>query len=325
MLRRIAVVIAFVLGPSVLPAQAVAPACAEATSQDACQKTADIFALMAPQLGALVAGGNPTPGQAGPIGGFGHFSLGLRANGMRADVPDPRLLTVQHGAAVRGEIATRSQWVALPVVDANIGVFRGFPVGMTFVGGLDLLLTGSWLSGFGGDGVRVELPGSNFRLGLGARLGLLRETVSLPSLDLTMSRNQLPTLSISSVTDRGDTLSLTNARVRSNSWRLIAGKSYRPMAVAAGFGQDRYRSGAAVETFLFETDGPSAKTSPQALDQRLTRSNVFANVALNAAPMRLVGEIGRAWGGSLQTFNDLQDARADAPRFYGSLAVRIGF
>ena len=285
----------------------------------------DIFALVAPQLGALVAGGNPTPGQTGPIGGFGHFSMALRVNGVRADVPDPRPLTVQPGAAVRGEIATKSQWVSLPVVDADIGIFRGFPIGMTFVGGLDLLMTGSWLPGFGGDGVKVRLPGSNFRLGLGARLGLLRETVSLPSVDLTMSRNQLPTMSISGITDRGDTLSLTNARVRSNSWRLIAGKSYRPMAVAAGFGQDRYQSGASVKTYLAETGGTSVTANPMALDQRLTRTNAFANVALNASPLRLVGEIGRVWGGSLETFNNLQDVRADAPRFYGSLAVRVGF
>lgn len=321
----IALVIALVLGPSLLSAQAVAPVCSGVASQDVCQKTADIFGLLAPQLGTLVAGGNPTPGQIGPIGGFGHFSLGLRVNGMRADVPDPRTITVQNGAAVRGEIPTRSQWVALPVLDANLGVFRGFPIGMTFVGGLDLLVTGSWLRGFSGDGVRVALAGSNFRLGLGARLGLLRETVQLPAVDLTVTRNQLPTASITSLTDRGDTLSVTGARVRSDSWRFIAGKSYRPLAVAAGFGQDRLRSSAAVKSALAGTSGVVLRLDSPALEQRLTRTNAFVNVALNAAPMRLVGEVGRSWGGSLDTFNDLQNVRADAPRLYGSLAVRIGF
>ncbi|HZF73263.1 MAG TPA: hypothetical protein VEZ51_07515, partial [Gemmatimonadaceae bacterium] len=38
-------------------------------SQDACQKAIDLFKYMAPQLGTAIAGGNPTLGQGGNLGG----------------------------------------------------------------------------------------------------------------------------------------------------------------------------------------------------------------------------------------------------------------
>lgn len=327
MLRRIAAVVALGTLPALLPAQAVVPACAGRAAQDACQKAADMFAFVAPQFGALLAGGNATPGQTGPIGGFGHFSFGLRLNGVRADLPDTRQLALQPGAAERSTIPTATKWAALPVLDVDVGLFRGFPVGMSFIGGLDLLLTGAWLPSLSAGGVRLAVPGSNSQLGLGARLGLIRETIHLPGVDLTVSRNKLPKAELRSLTEQGDTLTVLDAHLRADSWRLVAGKSYFSAVVAAGVGQDRYRSSATVAA-----DGPSATAGasalpadPVGLEQRLTRTNVFANVALNAAPLRLTGEVGRAWGGTVSTFNDFQGARADAPRMYGSVGLRVGF
>src|SRR6185437_8756916 len=65
------------------------PGCQSAgvTFQDACQKTVDIFDYLAPQLATAVAGGNATLGDAGTLGGLGHFSLGLRANAVDGDIP----------------------------------------------------------------------------------------------------------------------------------------------------------------------------------------------------------------------------------------------
>ena len=48
--------------------------------QDACQKGVDIFNLLAPQLGASLAGGNAVLGQSGALGGLGHFTIGVRGN-----------------------------------------------------------------------------------------------------------------------------------------------------------------------------------------------------------------------------------------------------
>src|SRR5438105_6671296 len=55
--------------------------------QDACQKAIDLFQFMAPQLSIALTGGNATLGQGSTLGGLGHFSLGLRANVLRGDLP----------------------------------------------------------------------------------------------------------------------------------------------------------------------------------------------------------------------------------------------
>jgi len=64
-----------------------APGSAAQVTQDGCQQAVDVFQYMAPQLGAAIAGGNATLGQGGTLGGFGHFSLGVRANAVDGTLP----------------------------------------------------------------------------------------------------------------------------------------------------------------------------------------------------------------------------------------------
>ena len=85
-------VVAFAFGAAAaLPAQSIDPHCSDPAivgvahqGGDACQKVADLFNYMNMQLGTWVAGGNPTLGQGGTLGGLGHFSVGVRANVMKA-------------------------------------------------------------------------------------------------------------------------------------------------------------------------------------------------------------------------------------------------
>src|SRR5689334_2116517 len=72
-------------------------------SQDACQKAIDLFQYMAPQLGTLIAGGNPTLGQGGTLGGLGHFSAGLRVNVLQGSLPQVQDVS----PAVTGATSTR--------------------------------------------------------------------------------------------------------------------------------------------------------------------------------------------------------------------------
>src|SRR5918999_3451529 len=57
-------------------------------AQDACQKAIDLFKYLAPQLGTAITGGNATLGQGGALGGLGHFSVGLRVNGVMGSLPN---------------------------------------------------------------------------------------------------------------------------------------------------------------------------------------------------------------------------------------------
>ena len=57
-------------------------------AQDACQKAIDLFKYMSPQLGAVLAGGNPTQGVSGAFGKIGRFSIGIRANALNGSLPE---------------------------------------------------------------------------------------------------------------------------------------------------------------------------------------------------------------------------------------------
>src|SRR6185437_4637585 len=94
-------------------------------SQDACQKAIDLFKYMAPQLGTMIAGGNPTLGQGGNLGGLGHFSAGLRVNVLRGSLPQIQNLSVAADGAHSDQIETKDQYAPMPTADLAIGVFKG--------------------------------------------------------------------------------------------------------------------------------------------------------------------------------------------------------
>lgn len=293
--------------------------------EDACQKAADVFAMVAPQLGVMLAGGNAVVGQAGSIGGFGHLSLGLRATGFRADLPDLGALTASPGGAVPSQIATTQSWVALPVLDADIGLLPGAPVGVTYVGAVDLLLSAAWLPEPAAGDLSVAAASGRFRAGIGARVELLRESSIIPAVSLTAMRRTLPAADIIARTGGRDSLEVRDARVSVDSWRLVAGKSFLALALAAGVGQDRQDARASVSARLGGAGDGARMEEPLDLRQRLDRTNAFVNLSLNMAPLRLTGEIGRSWGGSVSTLNSFEGTSAAAPRSYGSVGLLIGF
>src|SRR6476660_7902485 len=69
-------------------------------AQDACQKAIDLFKYLAPQLGAVLAGCSPTQGISGTLGGPGHFSFGIRANGLHGSLPKVDLVVPKTSGAV---------------------------------------------------------------------------------------------------------------------------------------------------------------------------------------------------------------------------------
>lgn len=334
-MNRIATLLATVampplLGSAVLTtslqAQGPTTGCVSAGElQDACQKAADIFELLAPQLGVMVAGGNAVIGQVGSIGGFGHVSLGFRVTGMRADIPDLGELSARRGPAEASQVATSQQWVGIPVVDADVGLLPGMAVGPVYVGALDLLLSGSWMPDLDGNDVSVSASGGRFRASVGARLELLRETPFGPAVAVTAIRRSLPSADMVARTGGGDTLEVRDARVRVDSWRVTAGKSFQILALGAGIGQDRHDAGAMVRARLRDAAGGEQMTEALDLHQELTRTNAFATLSLNLVPLRVTAEVGRSWGGSLATFNSFDGTTAAASRNYGSVGLLIGF
>jgi hypothetical protein len=293
----------------------------EQGTQDACQKAVDLFAYMAPQLGAALVGGSHTPGQGGTLGGLPHFAISLRANGVFGSVPDVSNMTVSGTGRQQDEFATENQVIPMPGVDAAVGLFKGIPLGLTNVAGVDLLLSATYVPNVDAADVSVEAPDGSLKIGYGARVGLLQESLVIPGVSFSIMQRGLPKLNLGAATAGGTgSLDITELEVSTTSWRLNVSKNLVAMTLGVGVGQDRYNFKSGVSG----TVGPTSSSTVQ-IDQSLTRTNVYGSFALNMFVAKLVGEAGIVRGGEVETFNTFADKAADDARPYGSVAFRIGF
>lgn len=318
-------------------AQGRATACPTSTSAtnqayytaDACEKAIDLFSYMAPQLGTAIAGGSAVMGKGGTLGGLGHFSVGVRANVVNGSLPqilegDARPTT---GGAQQDNYRTENQAVPMPVVDAAIGVFKGIPLGVTNVGGIDLLANVSYMRDFDSDGVSVAVRDEGVRFGYGARVGLLQESLVSPGISVSYIKRDLPVVNIVGSVDNYE-VNVNDVDVQTSAWRVTASKNLLVFGLMVGGGQDRYESSATAigrATGITTLPGgiTTAESSPVDLEQTLTRTNIFGGVTLNMAMFKLAAEIGQVSGGEIETFNTF-DKKPNASRLYGSLGLRFG-
>jgi hypothetical protein len=314
--------------------QAQSPSCPGGTAtdlaaQDACQMAVDVFQVMAPQLGLALAGGNATLGQGSALGGPGHFTIGVRANVFNGDLPDVTSFPAPStsGAVQRtgaNALPAGNQIVGLPTFDAAVGLFGGVPLGLTNVGGIDLLLSATYVPTIGSetDDIQVK-PDRNLQLGYGVRVGLLQESIVVPGVAFTYLKRDLPTTSITGTSPDLDVL-ITDASVKTSAYRVVASKSLVLFGLAAGIGQDRYDQSANVQGTVRQ--GVLQYTSAIVpLSQKLTRTNYFLDLSLNLPVLKIVGEVGQVSGGTVDTYNEFETGRADKSRTYGSLGLRLGF
>ncbi|MFN2636241.1 MAG: hypothetical protein ABR585_04385 [Gemmatimonadaceae bacterium] len=296
-------------------------------SQDACQKAIDLFQYMAPQLGTSIAGGNATLGQAGSLGGLGHFSAGLRVNLLQGSLPQVQNTTVAVTGAQSTRFDTKAQLLPMPTADLAIGIFKGLPLAITNVGGVDLIVSASYLPEFNGSGVSVKVPSGSLKLGYGARVGILQESLIVPGVSVSYLRRDLPTVNIAA-TSGNDSLYVNNLSLQTKAWRVVASKSLLFVGLAAGVGRDSYASSADVRAHVAARTVPptsAANAGPVSLSQSLTRTNVFADVSMNLLLLKLTGEIGQVSGGTITTYNTFSGKQAADSRIYGSVGARFGF
>src|SRR5687768_283171 len=121
-------------------------------ARDACQQTVDLFKYMLPQLGTSIVGGNPTQAQGGTLGGLPHFTFGVRGNVIMGSVPDIQSqIPSTTGIQQRANYPTNDQILGLPAVDLSIGLFKGLPLALSNVGGVDLLLSAAYIPTYKAD------------------------------------------------------------------------------------------------------------------------------------------------------------------------------
>lgn len=315
-----------VVHPRAVQAQGVDPACSDGTivgplqiGGDACQKALDLYRYMNVQLGTLIAGGNATLGVGGTAGGLGHVTVEARVNVLRASIPDVSTVGVFPGAAQQSSYTTSDRFVPFPVVDASVGLFRGIPLGITTVGGLDALVNVAYVPSFSSNGVDVSPSSGGIKLGWGGRLGVISETALLPAVSVTYLQRDLPTTTITATASSTESFTVQNYAMRTTAWRVVASKHLLLLGLAAGYGRDTYDATAQV---TYDVNG-SQPSAPIPATAKPTRNTAFADVSLDLPVLKIVGEVGRVWGGDVPTFNTF-DPAASSARYYGSLGLRLG-
>jgi hypothetical protein len=297
-------------------------------ARDVCQRARDVFSLLAPQLGAAITGGNPVLGQGGTLGGIGKFTVEARVTSvLNGDVPDvTQWPGLQTSAPTSKTLETKPFPVPMPVVDGALGVFKGFPLGVTSVGGVDLLASVAYIPTVDQDEIKIT-PEANTKFGYGARIGLLGESLVMPGLSFTWMKRDLPTTTITGTgTFTGSSMSFTmaDASVKTTSWRVVASKSLIFFGLAAGYGRDSYDESA---TFSGSATVLTQNTTfaPFDVSSNMTRSNVFANASINLLLLKIVGEIGQVSGGEATPapFNTFSGGKVDDARTYFSAALRF--
>jgi hypothetical protein len=296
-------------------------------SQDACQKAIDLFKYTAPQLGTSITGGNATLGQGGSLGGLGHFAVGLRVNAVQGSLPQVQNVTTAVTGATSTQFDTKTQLFPMPTADLSIGIFKGLPLAITNVGGVDLLVSAAYLPEFNNSGVSVKVPNGSLKLGYGARVGILQESLLTPGISVSYLIRDLPTVDVSGASGN-DSLYVNNLSLKTKAWRVVASKSLLFIGLAAGAGQDKYDASADVGAHVAARTvppTPAANAGPIPFSQKLTRTNIFADVTMNLLLLKLTGEIGQVSGGTINTYNTFSGKQAADSRLYGSVGARFGF
>jgi hypothetical protein len=152
----------------------------------------------------------------------------------------------------------------------------------------------------------------------------------MPGVSVTYINRDLPATDISGQTnDRSTQFAISNLKVKTTAWRLVASKSLVMFGLAVGAGQDKYKSSAdsiaaTVSTTILNVP-ISARGNIPGTKQDLTRTNIFADLSLNLPIFKVVGEVGQASGGTVDTYNSFAGGSADRSQVYGSLGIRLSW
>lgn len=307
--------------------------CAAGTTQDACQKTTDLFNFLTPQISTALVGGSTTLGQGGVLGGFPHFAIAVRASAVKGTFPTINNIGFNTSSAQASTYTGEDQYVPMASVDGAIGIFEGFPLGVTKVGGLDALVSATYIPTLpdGGD-VTMTLPGGSTKFGAGVRLGLLQESLVVPGVSFSYIQRGLPTISAtgrSTVSASGTTapgdFAMNDLTIKTTSWRFSASKTFLIFGLQAGFGQDKYDNSAALHIAVNAPAPVGTQQANVSVSNTMTRTNIYAGLSLNFFVGKLVAEVGQVSGGTLPTARNSFGSDAAAGRGYFSVGLRTGF
>ncbi len=299
-----------------------APTCTGTPSHtlDACQKVTDLFRFLSPQVGVALAGGNSMIGESGSLGGPGKYSFNVHATVVDGFVPANDVNLVTDGTTPSSNFGAKRAPIPMPSADIAAGIYKGIPMGLTNVGGVDLLIGINYLPDVNKGSVSINTAGSGFSLAYGLRVGITQESAAMPGISVSYRNRKMPTTSIL-YTPNNDTLTVNGASIVAKSFRVVAGKHYKFVGIAGGLGRDDIDAKSLFEAVI--NDGPPVgriAVGVPASQQKVTRNNAFLNLSLGLPKAQLVGEVGWSSAGKpVTTVNTFDGHQANEKYRYYSL------
>lgn len=266
---------------------------------------------IAGQFGLLSGWGSEIPGSASTLGrklgNRPRLSMSLRAGGMAMGLPD----LFDEGTGAAPDVSFLVPALGL---QAALGLLDGFSPMSTVGGVLSLDLLGSLgmvmppsSQGFGGNVTSASL---------GARVGLLRESFTLPGVSVSLSRRFIGASELGN-TDIGDPTAL-DVDPALTSVRATVGKDLVGVGLLAGIGWDIGSADVVVEV-AGAGPTPARVTSSIDIDRRL----FFAGASLTFVLLQLSIEGGWAEGAPALPGATGSVFDPTAGSAFGSLALRF--
>ncbi len=290
-----------------------------AQAMNLCNASVDATRYFHPLLGLAISGGNPVVGSFRTLGGLGHFSIGLRATVFEATVPD-----LSYDGSTATVPAGDKVPLGAPTIDAGLGLFNGLSNGLLSV---DLL--GSVVAVPNNvDNLTVDPDASTmgdfaYKIGYGARVGILRGGFPIPSVAVSYMKREIPTVQFGDVA-AGDEYSY-RIGVKSTSLRATAGWRLAIFDIGVGLGRDTYTGDARIE---FDNPDPSdLDPTPEQINISMdnSRTTLFADVGLNMGPLKIAGEVGMQTANDLTTASDFEGIDVQEGLKYASVGLRLAF
>lgn len=306
-----------------------------AEARDECEVVAQAVDAAQPQLGILMAGGNPTLGTASTggvrLGVIPRVSLTARLNVVGARLPD-----------IRQDAENEAEQFMLPApsVGANlsVGLTQGFSLAPMLggFGAIDLLGSVSVLPL---SLLEDDFGDNAFSWGAGARVGLLRESFVTPGVSVSLMYRSLGDVSFGDVCDGSEERIEANRsrcdgdgdfgeiQFGLDNWSARAAVSKRVLGLGltAGVGYDRFDTDA---DFAVRAPGPpSGEEQIYRFDQIAVdndRWSAFIDASFTILVGSLVAELGWMQGADpIEGFPDTSDFDPREGTFFGSLGARL--
>jgi hypothetical protein len=312
-------VAAGVLLTAALPLRAQTPECSPYASnaRRVCAAAVDGTRAFHPVIGVLVSGGNPTIGSAATLGGVGHASVTVRANAVELVLPD-----LAYNGSSSAVPAGDEVWTPAPAVEGALGIYRGKQAGLLAVDllGSAQLLPTNQIDHLTLDAGARKIGDMALGLGLGVRVGVLREMGPVPAVSVSVMRRDIPRITYGDVTG-GDRYSY-GVDLRATNLRVVASKQLLAFDVAAGVGWDKY-TGDALIRFRDPATGITQPEVPVELDN--SRILTFVNAGMSLSVVRLTAEVGYQGGRDQNLSTDFEDFDTTKGKFFAGLGLRVGF